>query len=107
MAKAKIILLIGIILIIVGIIVSVAGFFGSIKDPSEEAEETCTLTSLGYGEASGTVDLKSGDYEIWFEDEGFFDLGPGEITIYDEDNNEVYSSESGEYSESISVNNTF
>jgi uncharacterized membrane protein len=98
MAKPKMILLIGLVILILGIIMFAAGFMSTFRNPEDEAKKTVTLGDPEYSE---TVNLKKGEYDIWYKEEGFFDWGPGDVTITDSDGDTVYDSSSSSYSESI------
>jgi flagellar basal body-associated protein FliL len=104
MDKPMKILIVGIIVLVLGIVLGVASFLGTIKDPSEEAEETLVYDVSEY---SKTVNLDKGEYDIWYEEEEtfIFDFGdPGVVTVTDSGGNLIYESSTSSGSESITVN---
>jgi uncharacterized membrane protein len=94
----KKIIVIGIIMVILGMAIGITAFNVIIKNPKEEAVKTLYYSS-GSGEDytynisrhSQVVNLKKGEYDIWYE-EGFLWLGtPNSVTITDMNDEIIYS----------------
>ncbi len=94
----KKIIVIGIIMVILGMAIGITAFNVIIKNPKEEAVKTLYFSS-GSGEDyyynlsrwSQIVNLKKGEYDIWYE-EGFLWLGtPNSVTITNTNDEIIYS----------------
>ncbi len=98
--KPKKLIAIGIILLILGLFGAIISFYVIIEDPGEIAKEKLYFTdynpnsngydSYDYSNPSKTVNLKKGEYDIWYE-AGFLWTGsPYEVTIEDSEGNTIY-----------------
>lgn len=86
MDKSLTMMIVGVIMIVAGLIAVAAGVMTAADDPREKTVETLIFEKQYFSLDDGmtkTINLSSGEYEIWYETELFDYRNPGEMSVLD------------------------